>query len=218
MYVVHVRVRKTYGSTKVLSKVRKYNVLYVYGSTFESTFVRKYFRTKVQLQLLPYGSTEELRKYFRIITSGSTFVRRYFRTKVVRTYFRTSYFRTYIATYEGTTKVHRTTYTTCVIPTTFIRTKVLSYVRRYVTSTCTYIRIQNIVVLREYGSTLFTVQYVYTYGRSTKVLPEVRRYLSSYCRTSQSGCTFTCTCTCTTKIISCTTLYYCTYQNSGGTT
>ena len=37
-------------------------------------------------------------------------------------------------------------------------TFVLSYVRRYVTSTCTYIRIQNIVVLREYGSTLFTVR------------------------------------------------------------
>ena len=93
VYVVHVRVRKTY-STEVRKYFRKYNVLY--GSTFESTFVRKYFRTKVQLQLLPYGSTEELRKYFRIITSGSTFVRRYFRSSYILPYKLLSYVHSYI--------------------------------------------------------------------------------------------------------------------------
>ena len=154
MYVVHVRVRKTY-STEVRKYFRKYNVLY--GSTFESTFVRKYFRTKVQLalQLLPYGSTEELRKYFRIITSGSTFVRRYFRSSYILPYKLLSYVHSYILHRLHTLRV---SYLLLSFVRRYFRTFVLSYVRRYVTSTCTYIRIQNIVVLREYGSTLFTVR------------------------------------------------------------
>ena len=72
VYVVHVRVRKTYGSTKVLSKVQR---------TVRKYF-RKYFRTKVlpyestttTTSVRKYGRVTEVRKYFRIITSGSTFV------------------------------------------------------------------------------------------------------------------------------------------------
>ena len=140
-----------------------YNVVRKYESTFESTT----YCTEVLSKVLSYESTS-VRKYnynyFRTEVRksyGSTFVLllpevpSYEGTFVVRTYFRTSYFRTYIATYY-IDYIHYVCHTYYFH--SYEGTFVLSYVRRYVTSTCTYIRIQNIVVLREYGSTLFTVR------------------------------------------------------------